>query len=702
MAKTDTYRASDFGKNEPKLIEKFTAQRDDARNYFKTCIKPRLDRSYKLYIAYNGDRRKEIKKWQANVFVPYINSVVETLMPRILDARPEFGVQGRTELDQARAIKIQQLSDFSWEKTKMDSVSEMLTRSALIYGTGYMQVSWKKDVRTNKFLSTKDLLKKKYVWKTKSETFYDAPFTEWVDNYSIWYDWHNVDACSKQYWFKRLILCGAEIKRRYPMYDKRRLELAFNGSGDLEDFAQIRNEVKSTHEKINKGSDYGDRGQLSHDIYKSQNDNDLKMHEVFEWYRPFEDNYAVMVNDVPILKGGSMPIPYDFKEAPFIAVPYLKLPNEFEGYGLPMILENPQIMLNMIKNQRLDAATLNIHKMWIVNPLANINKSELVTRPFGIIYSTDPAGVREVEFSDIKASAYREEDLLKSDMRYASGVDDFSMGVGGAAGSATEVRHLRESTLERVRLFINHLGEGYAVMLRYWMSMYKQFFTDPMIIRIVGDDGKEDYPLIEKDDLMGEFDFKASVIPSIAGKNDIDKKQGMDLFQLLINLPFVDPRKLTSKVLHSWNWNLDSVAKAEEAPQQPPAGPEGVSPEGQLPEEMLQAGMAGAPPQGAEPGSPDAAGLPKLGASGISPEVMEKALSMLGGKAPEGSPFSEAALPINLLEAGGLPPTAKGIKLPTTNPRGLNRGGNVNTNVPTKGGSSAEANLLGQASNIQK
>lgn len=185
------------------------------------------------------------------------------------------------------------------------------------------------------------------------------------------------------------------------------------------------------------------------------------MYEVFEWWRPYEDAYAVMVGGsyVPIFKDAVMPIPYDFKEAPFIEVPYVKMPNEFEGYGIPMILENPQLMLNMIKNQRLDAATLSIHKMWIVNPLANINKDELVTRPFGIIYSIDPNGVREVQFSDIKASAYKEEDLLKGDMRYSSGVDDFSMGAGGASSSATEVRHLRESTLERVRLFVNHLGD---------------------------------------------------------------------------------------------------------------------------------------------------------------------------------------------------------------------------------------------------
>lgn len=703
MPKYDSYRPEDWGDEE--MMKKYPIQRDDARLYFTSCIKPRLDRAYKLYIGYTGDRAKEIKSWQANIFVPYTQGVIETLMPRILDARPEFTVQGRNEDDQLKSTKVQTLCDFNWEIANMDTTNELVTRSALVYGTGFIQVSWKKDVRTHKFLVTKDLAtKKKLTWKEKEQTFYDAPYAEWVDNYSLWYDWHNIPRESKQYWFKRLVLSGAEIKRKYTLADKNRLELALKtNSGDLTDYASIRNEVKLTHEKINKGSDrFGALGTTGQDVFSSTADVDLKMHEVFEWLRPFDDSFAVMVNDVPILKGGEIPNPYDFKETFFIDIPYLKLPNEFEGMGLPLILESPQIMVNMIKNQRLDATTLNIHKMWIVNPLANIDKSELVTRPFGIIYSTDPAGVREVEFSDVKASAYREEELLKGDMRYASGVDDVSMGVSGGAGSATEVRHLRESTLERVRLFVNHMGDGYSKMMRYWISMYRQFFTDDMVIRITGDDGLLKFPLIEEDDLKGEFDFKASVIPSIAGKNDIDKKQGMDLFQLLINLPFVDPKKLTSKVLHSWNWNIDAVAKSEEGQQ---AGAPGA--EGQLPPE-LAAMMGGAqPPAGAPTGQIEepGPGLPALNGSGDIPmSVIQAALGSAGANAEAPQPgMAEAAMPINLLQNGGtLPPTVPGVPVGgTTNPRGLNMGGKVNTNLPSKAGNGAEAQLLSRAANTQ-
>jgi len=664
------------GKKEKELVSTFVARRDDAKAYFINCIKPRLDRSYKLYIADNRDRAKEIKKWQANVSVPYINAVVETLKPRILDARPDFTVQGRTEDDQIGASKIQALSDYTWEISEADKTAELITSAALIYGMGYIQVGWRKDVREHKFLITKDLTNKKYKWKTEKRTFYDAPFMEWVDNYSLWYDWHNAEEQNKQDWFKRMILPEEVIRRKYPSLDNSYFEMAINSnSGDLTDYGSVRNEVKLAHEKITKGADASGGGYMAPgELYKNS---EVKMYEVFEWTRPFDDDFCVMVNDVPVLKGHSMPIPYDFKESLFIGVPYLKVPGEYEGYGIPMLLENPQIMLNMIKNQRLDAATLNIHKMWIVNPLANINKDELVARPFGIVYSTDPNGAREIQMSDIKQSAYREEELLKSDMRYSSGVDDFSMGAGGGGSSATEVRHLRESTLERVRLFVNHLGDAYSKVMRYWISMYQQFYTDEMIIRITGDDGETKFPIIQKDDLMGKYDYRATVIPSIAGQNDIKKKQDMDLFQLLVNMPFIDPEKLTSKILHDWSWNIQSIRKNEE-----------VEPE-VIPEEMMQEG-----------GGEEVLQQP-IGGKTIPSRVAQQALDIISGGASGLSPIKEMATPVNLLKTGGaIPPTPRGVQS-TSNPRGMNRGGKVNTNIPLRETSNPESSLMNRAMNIQ-
>ena len=715
---TKIYNPSDFGKKEEELQRIFHLQVDDARNYFTGVIKPRLDRSYKLYIAYGGDRQREIKKWQSNVQVPYVQAAVETMVPRILDARPEFIAKGRNSDDQMRAEKQQKLMDFFWEVGRMDMTAEDFVRAALVYGTSFLQVSWKKDVRELQYLDTKDITKK-YKWTKKKKTYFDGPFCEWVDNYNLWYDWHSTDRDLKQYWFKRLVLTESQIKRRYPNADKNRLEIALaSPGGDLTDYASIRQMVKTTHEYSTKSSvasalSGSSGGIFGTDKYVSTQSMGIKMYEVFEWWRPFDDAYAVMVggSHVPILQKGVIPIPYDFKEAPFLAAQYLKIPGEFEGYGLPLILESPQIILNLIKNQRLDAATLSIHKMWVVNPLANVNKEELVTRPFGIIYSVDPNGVREIQFSDIKPSSYKEEELLKGDMQYASGVDDFSMGVGSGSNSATEVRHLRESTLERVRMFVNHLGNAYSDVFRYYMDMTRQLFSKEMTIRIVGEDGKELFPLIEKDDLCGNFDYRSQVLPSIAGQDDVRKKQDMDLFQLLINLPFVDQQKLTGKVLSDWGWTLDSlIAQKGEGDEieggQMPSLPSNIPgmPQG-VPMQAPQSGMGGG-------GSPDGAGGP--GYSGIIPRsTLREAVKHLRTTAErkaqkEGagraSSFSELSMPVNLMKSGGLPPTAPGIPSSLPNVAGHNRvpGGGVDTNIPLRKTSDTESSILKRSVNIQK
>ena len=728
------YSASDFGPKEIALNRLFHLQLDDSRNYFLTIIKPRLDRSYKLYIAYGGDRQREIKKWQSNVQIPYVQAAVETMVPRIVDARPEFTVLGRNADDQMKAEKQQELADYFWEVAGMDATTEDLVRATLIYGTGFLQVSWKKDVRKLKYLKTKDVGSKKYVWEEREKTYFDGPMCEWVDNYNLWYDWHNTARKSKQFWFKRFVFTGKEIARRYPMADKARLAMAMaSPGGDLIDYAAIRQQVRTTNLYTTKSSSadmFSASGTVyGTDKYYSTQDDTLKMYEVFEWWRPFDDSYAVMVggSNVPIFKDGEMPIPYDFKESPFIEVQYLKIPGEFEGYGLPLILESPQIMLNLVKNQRLDAATLSIHKMWIVNPLANINKDELVTRPFGIIYSIDPNGVREIQFSDIKMSAYKEEELLKNDMQYASGVDDFSMGVGGGSSSATEVRHLRESTLERVRMFVNHLGDAYADVLRYWMDMTRQLFSESMTIRIIGEDGRQKFPLIEKDDMMGYYDYRATVLPSIAGQDEVKKKQDMDLYQLLINLPFIDPQKLTTRVISTWGWSLDGITKPE-GEEQPQVGPDG-QPIQQDPNAAAAGappGMPAMPPQGAPqmpPGMPPM-GAPPTGVGGPGfydgsggPGLMPRSslrhvvnhLRRAGENYnSQGSNYSQFSSPVNLLTRGGIPPTVKGIGQPSKdsykmpNISGANRTGKVNTNIAGKNkNASVGSSILNRTFNIQ-
>ena len=95
----NVYQPSDWGDVDVDLRRLFWLEMPDARNYFLTVTKPRMDRAYKLYIGSTSDRQRLIKPWQSNVSVPYAQAAVETLVPRIIDARPDFTVRGRSEDD---------------------------------------------------------------------------------------------------------------------------------------------------------------------------------------------------------------------------------------------------------------------------------------------------------------------------------------------------------------------------------------------------------------------------------------------------------------------------------------------------------------------------------------------------------------------------------------------------------------------------
>jgi hypothetical protein len=212
--------------------------------------------------------------------------------------------------------------------------------------------------------------------------------------------------------------------------------------------------------------------------------------------------------------------------------------------------------------------------------------------------------------------------------------------------------------------------------------MWRQFMTKEMSIRITGDNGQVEYPLIEPDDVNGAYDFKASVIPAIAGQNDVKRKQDMDLFQLLANMPFIDPEKLTTKMLHDWSWDMQSIKKEAE--------------EEKMPIEPSQGEILSQPVGGGQ--VPDSVAKQVMAMLGSDPNAFE-------GQAGKKSLFSEMGAPVNLLETQGeIPPTPRGVAAAgqTTNPRGMNRGGKVNTNIPIKETASPESNLMNRVNNIQR
>jgi len=247
------------------------------------------------------------------------------------------------------------------------------------------------------------------------------------------------------------------------------------------------------------------------------------------------------------------------------------------------------------------------------------------------------------------------------------------------------------------------------------MDMTRQLMSESMTIRIVGDNGDVTFPLIEKDDLMGLFDYRAKVLPSIAGMQDVNKKQAMDLFQLVSQVDpqasGVDIKKMLAKLLSEWDWSLDSISSSGEDTPDPAAG---MTPE-------MMAAMGGDPAAGGAPTDPMAGAMPggmPGGMPGAMPppmgadeEAMSRVLSLL--RSPE-ELTPNAGAPVDLLQTEGPPPTPPSAPtgmggpgparswMKGANPSGHNRTGKVNTNISKGNNASVESSILNRTFNIQR
>ena len=521
---------------ELKLQKLVTTRFKESKDYFRAYRKPKLDQCYKNFRGYGGDRLAELKKiggddWMSNMFVPMTASHIRTIHPRTVDAKPELKVDGRTTEDMRKAIYAQAILDYVWEKANMESKMRDYVWQALVYGTTVGKVLWRTEmlIKTDKVID-EDSLEVKDVEEKKE--LYNDPDFEVVDIYNFYPDPYATSIDDARYVCQRYLLTKEQILRTYSGL-KNTEYLTKNSGGDITDDTTVRKDILVQAD----GGSSGGSGQ--------QNTAESTLFEVCEYWE--RNRFVLMVGDVIMKESKNVLTP---GYLPFTVVAYEKLPFEFYGIGICEQLEQPQHTLNVIRNQRVDNVTLSIQKMFIANPYALISKKDLVSRPFGLIRTSDINAVKPIDVPPMNESAYREDALALDAGRMATGIDDWSRGEQGPASTtATAVTTQKESTLERIKLFISQLEtDCYQKLMRYWVSMAHDLYESKTLDRIT-DNGIDietiskgiDRPVtirnpkgdiktfVSKDDLMGYFDFRALSMSTLAATKELKLKRILDI-----------------------------------------------------------------------------------------------------------------------------------------------------------------------------
>ena len=382
-----------------------------------------------------------------------------------------------------------------------------------------------------------------------------------IDFYDFWPDPRGYDLDSCRYVFHREWLSRQDIEEKI-------MVLAEANGGYL--FEIDWDEMSSA-----SGGEDGRRerqSEIGFTIDDTQDESpQMQLYEVLNYWE--DDRYAMIINQSEVAYDGPNPY-WRHMAKPFVVASYEPLPNEFYGMSAVELIADLQEEVNTHRNQRIDNVSLVMNKMFKVRRSADIDESDLVFRPGGIVYVDSFDDIMEFQVTDVTGSSYNEEQLVKLDMENTLGVPSVVRGVDSARReTATEI--VTKASNAGIRFDVKIMlfeTLGFKRLARLMDMNNQQFIDDDRLVHLVGPLGAEEWRQIDPTEIVGEFDYRPAgpAIDPVANK-ELRRQQLTGLMEIAISTqnPYIDMYELTKTLLESFDLrNVEKLLKTQEELQQ--------------------------------------------------------------------------------------------------------------------------------------
>jgi hypothetical protein len=574
----------------------------------------RWKRFYKLYRSYRDVQTTTLK---SNIFVPYIFSIVESIVPKMLgtifNTRPIISVMQRGEEYGGLAKLLERVLEYQLDEDQLELFSKILEffKEAVIYGTSFAKIIPR--------FNDDELV---------SFNFIDL---EPVDIFNIYPDYRGKSIKRMKFIIQLSYVDYDELENLYKQKFYKNVPQLLNM---LESMSIVDDAKRKRLTSVGILDEYGF-------------DPDRKIVEILEYWDR-DQIYTVGAKRV-LLKEEDNPLG---KLLPFMMARYIPVQHEIYGIGIPEISESLQEELNSVRNQRADNVNLIINRMFIANKYADIDFDNLVSYPGNVILTNDVTAIKDLDTRDVTKSAYMEEEIIKRDIDNATGEYEYSRG-------ATPPRRETATGIVRLQQASNIRFDTVVKLLEFtiirsiakaflWIDYH--FLPREDFMKIVGEtdyqkNGGDQFYSQDLDEILKMFHFQPMGSSTTAVK-EVRIQQIMQAYKLFNQDPFVNQielRKLVMDVLDLKNQSRllieDPVKYAQmilaQAQQQgggphPGGGPAGPPKPGQP-----QKGPQGPPqkrPQGggAQPVKPPQPPVPGRGAQPLERQLSEM-LKISGG-----------------------------------------------------------------------
>ena len=535
-----------------------------------------LYRAYKdtkrSYRAAQGSRRDvdEVLRearvgFGADLFIPYIFSTIETIVPRMLSNNPTLLVTPADPKSEDNVEAMKLIVDRQQNLTDFVLAAQDICKTGCMYGLAVAKTGWARDTINAPKLERPLVPEKGKAWivgEPQERVLYEGARTDAVDPFDWFWD--------PDGWDMRSI--GFAIHRTWRGEDYVRKMCAGKDSPWSLPRGWKMEDLLSGGSRSKYDETWSER--LAAGGLDNAQKKEREIHEVWEFHDG--EQVITVVDRHCVVQAG--PNPNWHGRMPFSIYRPTRLPHEMCGIGEAEAMEDLQEEMNELRTGRRNNAALAMQR-----PIAYMDgmltPSQINFAP-GMMWPVDgdPNQVMSmIQVPDIPFSSYREEDNLKADIERVSGIDDSSSGVGGAEQTATGVQLVQAAANVRIvnkaKLFEKETAKD---ICEQFVSLNQQHIIEE--VDVPGppkpDEGHREFSWyrLGPEELAGTFAIEPDA-GSMSPQNEVAKKQDGQMFmQTFAPLQGVtDPRKVATYGLEHWGVrNPESFL----VPQVPPLDPQ--------------------------------------------------------------------------------------------------------------------------------
>jgi hypothetical protein len=428
-----------------------------------------------------------------------------------------------------------------------------------------------------------------------TETVYDDPDVAVIDLFDFFIDPYASDIENARFCGHREYMTRSELESRAETADWKISFDDLSPESVIDNGAARRLSEEGRSPEISSAYSYSDSGAKG----------------LYLVHHYWEDNrYAVIINKKQLVFDGENPFWHGKK--PYDSCRYVALKGEFYGIGVADILSSLQDELNTTRNQRIDYNSMAMRRMWKVRNGSGLTARDLIWRQNGIIPVNELDDVTEIQVQPLPASAFANEEVIKADMRDATGCHDILMGLSRVDETATTTMTKDNNASIRFKTVISAMERDLLIPLaEKIISLDRQFMSGEKFARLADDDGGEAVS-VSPDDLEGDFDllYVGTSMEPMANK-ELNKGRLMQALNVITNDPAYQNESTARFNLYRQIFKALEIKDPEElipAAPPPPTPPEAgasLSPAGEAPPLSPPAATESAPP--ANPASAGAA-----------------------------------------------------------------------------------------------